>query len=281
MNQPADTALSRVTSALRCPVCREPLRHDGTALRCPTGHGYDIARQGYVSLLTGGSRANTGDTADQVERRQRFLARGHYDPIASTLSDAIGDVSGLCVDAAGGTGHYLATVLASHPGLLGLNLDLSTFAARRAARGHSRLASVRADVWQDLPILDGQAAVVLSVFGPRNAAEIARVLRESGRLVVVTPRADHLRELVEPLGMISVDPRKRERLDEQLRGFTTVSHTAVHHRAAFTHADIIDDVLMGPSAHHVDHDELARAVAALPEPLTVTVSVDVTGYVVQ
>jgi 23S rRNA (guanine745-N1)-methyltransferase len=53
---------------------------------------------------------------------------------------------------------------------------------------------------------------VLNVFAPRDGAELRRILRPSGSLLVVTPGPDHLRELIGPLGLLSVDERKAERL---------------------------------------------------------------------
>ncbi len=72
--------------------------------------------------------------------------------------------------------------------------------------------AVVADTWAGLPVRDGAVDRVLVVFAPRNGAETARVLAPGGRLVVVTPAADHLAELVGPLGLLSVDPAKAERL---------------------------------------------------------------------
>src|SRR5690606_18941782 len=152
------------------------------------------------------------------------------------------------------------------------------YAARRVARAHPRMAAVRADVWQRLPLATGAAAVVLSVFGPRNAPEIARVLHPQGRLVVVSPAPDHLRELVGPLGMLDVAPDKEERLARQLAAFTPLTEEPVRYEVALTHDDVVHEVRMGPSAHHVTPDRLAAAVARLPDPVRVTVAVTVTTY---
>src|SRR6202044_3128376 len=70
----------------------------------------------------------------------------------------------------------------------------------------------RAYAGPPLPVADGAAAVVLDVFAPRNGAELRRVLHPAGRLLVVTPSPGHLAELAGPLGLLSVDPRKDERL---------------------------------------------------------------------
>ncbi len=272
-----------VLPQLRCPVCAGPLARTEGTVRCGRGHGFDLARQGYLTLLGGGSRVGRGDTADMVAARATFLGRGHYAPVARALAAAVGpaapaDGTPLVVDLAGGTGYYLAAVLDALPHAVGLDVELPPYAARRAARAHPRLAAVRADVWQRLPLATAAAAVVLSVFGPRNAPEIARVLAPEGRLVVVAPAPDHLAEIVGPLGMIAVAPDKAERLARQLAGFAVVDQRPVHYRAALSRQDVVHEVRMGPSAHHVDPEELATAVAALPEPLDVTVSVTVTTY---
>ncbi|WP_152191309.1 putative RNA methyltransferase [Georgenia satyanarayanai] len=273
-----------VLPQLRCPVCAAALERTDRSVHCAGGHGFDLARQGYLTLLGGGSRAGSGDTADMVAAREAFLGRGHYAPIAAALAEAVATVpapdgaSPLVVDLAGGTGYYLATVLDALPAAVGLDVELSPYAARRAARAHPRLAAVRADVWQRLPLATGSAGAVLSVFGPRNAPEIVRVLAPAGRLVVVAPAQDHLTEIIGPLGMIGVAPDKADRLARQLADFAVVEERAVRYRAAMTREDVTLEALMGPSAHHVDRDALTAAVAALPDAVDVTVSVTVAVY---
>src|SRR5205085_2362216 len=81
-------------------------------------------------------------------------------------------------------------------------------AAGGAARAHPRALAVVADAWRRLPVRNGVLDRVLVTFAPRNGPETARVLRPDGRLVVVTPAPDHLRELVGALGLLRVDPDK-------------------------------------------------------------------------
>ena len=134
------------------------------------------------------------------------------------------------------------------------------------------------DVWRPLPLATGSCAAVLSVFGPRNAAEIARVLSPEGRLIVVSPAPDHLAEIIGPLGMLNVAPDKAERLSRQLAGFTTVHETQVRFVADLTRHDVRHQVLMGPTAHHVEPAELDRRLAELPDVTQTTVAVTVATY---
>lgn len=272
-------ALEAVAGYLRCPVCACPVRVAGGRVGCERGHSFDIARQGYVSMTTGRGGPGTGDSAGMVMARERFLADGHYEPLAATIADLAvahaGDGSRLVIDLAGGTGYYLARVLDALPGRFGVCLDLSAAALRRAARAHARAAAVGADVWQPLPLAGESAAVVMSVFGPRNAGEIRRVLAPGGAAIVATPVADHLRELREPLGMIGIDERKSDRLAGAYRDFATAEISLVRYRLSLGHDGVTAVVAMGPSARHITPGDLAARIAALPSPVTVTIDFEV------
>ncbi|KAE8763590.1 putative RNA methyltransferase [Georgenia thermotolerans] len=274
-------ALVGVLPRLRCPVCAGTLRLTADQVRCEHGHAYDLARQGYLNLVTG-RRHVTGDTAAMVLAREAFLAGTHYAPVADALADAVArttaTVGGLVADLAGGTGYYLARVLQELPGWDGACLDVSVPALKRAARAHPRAAAIGADLLGPLPLRDAAADVVLSTFGPRPAAEVERVLSRRGVFVVVAPTADHLRELVGPLGLVSVDEAKDERLAARLAGFERTAVEEVAYELRLAHADLEALVGMGPSAFHVPAEERRRRVAALPDPAAVTVSVRVATY---
>jgi 23S rRNA (guanine745-N1)-methyltransferase len=136
--------------------------------------------------------------------------------------------------------------------------------------------AVVADSWARWPVRDAVLDRVLVVFAPRNGAETARVLRPDGRLVVVTPAADHLAELVAPLGLLTVDPAKADRLAATLGPHLHPVAMSAHRRElALDHAAVRTLVGMGPHARHLGEERLAAAVAGLPEPVPVTVAVDV------
>jgi 23S rRNA (guanine745-N1)-methyltransferase len=275
-------ALEAVASYLRCPVCRDQVRVDGGQVRCRQGHSFDIARQGYVSLTAGRGGPGTGDSAAMVMARDTFLGAGHYQPLADALAALAAGRDrggpGLVLDLAGGTGYYLARVLDALPARDGACLDLSVPALRRAARAHPRAAAVGADAWAPLPLADASAALMLSVFGPRNAAETARVLAPGGTLLVASPGPGHQRELRDALGLIGVDTRKADRLADVFGGFEDPELTRVQYPLALDHAALTALVAMGPSARHISPDELADRVAALPDPAPVTVDVEVRVY---
>jgi 23S rRNA (guanine745-N1)-methyltransferase len=277
--------LDDVVGWLACPQCGAGLARAGPVLRCPAGHAFDIARQGYVSLLPPGDRGPAGDSAPMVAARADFLAAGHYGGLARELAAAAREAvtgtgaPGCVLDVGAGTGYYLGAVLDDLPGRAGLALDASKFALRRAARAHPRAGAAAADAWRRLPVADGAAAVVLDVFAPRNGAELRRVLHPAGRLLVVTPGRGHLAELAGPLGLLSVDPRKQERLAGTLGPYFRLLERHPHEAALdLGHRDVAAAVGMGPSARHADPAVLAARIRELPGRVPVTLSVTLSVF---
>lgn len=252
--------LDAARGLLACPRCARPLTVDGATLACPTGHRFDVARQGYVNLAAGAPPAHA-DTAAMVAARGRFLASGLYDPIADRVATRIARAGARTVlEAGAGTGFYLARVLDAAPQARGVALDLSPAAARRAARAHDRLAAVVADVWATLPVLPGRLAAVLCVFAPRNMAEFARVLTDRGLLVVVTPTPDHLRELRARHGLLGIEDDKENRLLRSTAGlFEPIARERLDYADAASAEQVRDLVAMGPNAFHGVPDDIADA----------------------
>ncbi|HEY7263733.1 MAG TPA: hypothetical protein VH589_19890 [Trebonia sp.] len=281
MPSPAERrrALAAAAAYLRCPVCAEPLHLGGSRLACRRGHGFDIARHGYVNLAAGRAGPGTADTPAMVAARERFLGGGHYQPFAAAVQSLAArhdpGMPGLVADLAGGTGYYLAGILDALPRRLGACLDLSVPALRRAARAHPRAAALGADVWQPLPLADRSAALVVSIFGPRNAAETGRILTPGGTLLIAVPGTRHLSELQRPLGTIGIDRRKSQRLAGTYRDYARSGVTSVNYRLCLDHADLIALVSMGPSARHITPQALAARISALPSPFTVTVDLQI------
>jgi 23S rRNA (guanine745-N1)-methyltransferase len=273
--------LAEVVAALRCPLCRGALSDSGgRGLRCPAGHAFDVARQGYVSFRVGKPSGLVGDDAAMVDARARFLGAGHYVPIARELVAEAGAAgAGLAVEVGAGTAWYLARVLDAQAGRTGLAIDLSRFAARRAAHAHPRAMAAVADARSPFPLADGCAGIVLDVFAPRNGAELRRVLRDDGLLLVVTPAADHLAELRSVLGLLDVAPEKERRVAGSLAPFLErASARSLRWTMSLPQQDVLALAGMGPSARHVAPDVLAARARGLPDPVTVTAACTIESW---
>jgi hypothetical protein len=142
-----------------------------------------------------------------------------------------------------------------------------------------RIGSVVCDAWRELPLRDGAARVLLNVFAPRNAAEMARVLSPRGVLLVVTPNQGHLAELIGVLGMVRVDEEKERRLTETLTGhFERLGSELVEVVMRLDHAAVERLVAMTPSARHIDAEVLAARLAVLTQPVEATLSVTLSSW---
>lgn len=265
--------------ALRCPHCGGGFTVGDGQFTCTTGHTFDVAKHGYVALLAARARTDTGDTADMVAARVNFLGAGHYAPIAAAVAGAIGAASGVVLEIGAGTGYYLQSALhAAEPETSGIAIDSSKFAARRAAAA-PQMISVVADAWSALPIFDRAVGAVVSVFAPRTPAEIARVLRPGGRFLAVTPEPRHLLQLRQPLGMLTVDDGKADRLAESLAGLLRPDgRQLVEFELTLPHADISALVRMGPTARHLAGAEVQARIEALPEPFTTAGAVTLSSF---
>ena len=265
--------------------------NDGTALSgaddfsrlvSESGHSFDVAKQGYVTLAAGAGLKHKGDDMDMVNAREAYLATGHFAPFVESVTGAVQDAldaSSLSastpaslLEVGAGTGYYLAHTLDSIDGARGVGLDISPHAAKHLAKCHPRVGAVVADVWQQLPIRDESIDAISVVFAPRNPSEFQRVLAPGGQVIVLTPGAGHLDELREPLGILGVEEGKVERMYEQAEGYLeqAADPVDISFPIHLDKAAIAAQVGMSPSARHISADELAERMAALPPTLTVT-----------
>lgn len=285
---------------LICPHCGAALRAADDALCCANRHSFDIARQGYVSLLGGKGRSIPGDTAAMVNARAAFLEAGHFAPVAEEVArtgvrelSRLGERRGdrCVVDIGAGTGYYLGRLAAAmtragpatraDPSLpYGLiAVDVSKHAMRRAARLHPELAAVVGDVRRTIPLTGGSAGLLIDAFAPREPGEIDRVLAPEGSLLVVIPRRDHLAELIDALGLLTIDSGKRERTEGKLSpALELVDEQHVSYGMRVTREDLHNLVSMGPSAWHRAPGDTADRIRELPETCSVTASVTILTY---
>ena len=179
---------------LICPICEKPLRREERSLVCPEKHSFDMARQGYVNLLPVQRRhsAHPGDTKEQVASRREFLTGGFYAPIADALIAAAEQygASGPVLDVGCGEGYY-CTRLARAMNAELVGLDISKDAVRYAA-GKYKDAQWLCATAARIPVEDGAAGLVTSLFAITLPEEFHRVLREDGLFFQVLAAQDHL-----------------------------------------------------------------------------------------
>jgi 23S rRNA (guanine745-N1)-methyltransferase len=273
---------------LICPVCAAPLTREERAFRCANGHSFDLARQGYVHLI--GSR-HPGDTKPMLQARRAFLAAGHYRPLADALADLAlahlasqraarpaGAAPPAILDAGCGEGYYIGRLCRTlaDAGIAArcFGLDVAKEAVRMAAAHAPEVQFLVADIKGRLPFADASLDVLLNVFAPRNPAEFARVLAPGGLLLVAIPTPAHLAELRAILPLLAIEDQKREHVLAQLAGaFALAASRELAYELALDPAEARLLITMTPSHHHLDMDDLDRALAAAPVRVTAAFSI--------
>ena len=270
-----------IVNALACPHDGRALHVDGRVLGCTAGHRFDLARQGYATLIRR-PLAHQGDPVPLVERRIRV----HHADLLASVHRAVVDAAcsaelppGIVCDVGSGPGSYLAAVLDALPTRHGLAIDVSKAAIRRAARCHDRAAAVVADVWDGIPIRTGAASLLLDVFAPRAPEEYARVLAPGGTLLVVTPQPDHLDGLREPFDLLSIEANKARQLSSTFgQNFTRLETADISDTIEVAATEAADLAGMGPSGHHLDDQTLMERARRLPHRSTVRIAVSLTTF---
>lgn len=221
-------------AALRCPVCQAPLMPLGTSLRCPQGHSYDVAKEGYVNLLPIQKRhaADPGDNKLMVRARRSFLGAGYYQPFQDALAElclqyAPQEGCTHVVDAGCGEGSYDRAILDAfaaegRPCVLA-GFDLSRDAVRLAAKLSPEGAFAVGGSFC-APIRDGWADILVNVFSPFAREEFCRMLRPGGLLLYAVPTPRHLFELKE---VLYAEPYENAGEQTEYEGFTRVGERTV------------------------------------------------------
>ena len=187
-----------------CPLCGAPLAGDN-ALKCPSGHSFDRAKEGYWHLLpVQNTRTKApGDSKEMVAARRAFLNAGYY----GIFGQAVGELCleyGLpagpeaplhLLDAGCGEGWY-DRCIARQFDAAGQPLELAGFdiakpAVRLAAKA---LPTARYAVASSFaqPVRTGGADLLLNCFSPFAQEEFLRVLRPGGSFLMVIPLENHL-----------------------------------------------------------------------------------------
>ena len=249
-------SLALVEDILRCPVCGVSMRVSNAELKCATGHSFDIARQGYVNLLTNKTFIKNADTAAMIVARQHMHARPFFQDLARQISDICVEVSqsspaSTVLEPGGGSGFYANALIRRVDDARAVSFDISVHAAKVCAQQSKRVAAVVADVWQKWPVADDSADVVLSVFSPRNFMETERVLKTGAVLILVTPEEDHFVETRTKFNALRIQSYKNEKIAASLENFTNIRQFVHKSTELLDGSEMFNSLISGPNGHHI------------------------------
>ena len=270
---------------LACPIDGEELGLMDNQLVCTTGHSFDIARQGYVNLLPVQHKRskNPGDSKEMVTARAEFLNSGFYEPLANKLAELVTEMiasnerQSCVLDAGCGEGYYLESILNSVEKYPSTNqssfigLDISKPAIIVASKRNKKINWIVGTNRQP-PVLPESVDIILCVFGFQSYGGFHAALKLNGRIVLVEPKADHLKELRE---IIYSDTKETESADstqlEEL-GFAIEQSESLTFKTGAINNEQINNLLM-MTPHFFRANKEGREMASKLEKLDLTVDV--------
>lgn len=194
---------------LVCPSCKSRLVKDtlNKVYKCKNNHTYDIAKEGYLNLLMCNQRKskNPGDSKAMIISRKDFLSKGYYEALSDKIDEMIVqnlekqeiDIYNI-MDLGCGEGYYLTNLINYMNGRkIEANfygMDISKDAVKYASKVNKNNIWVVGNNFC-IPIENNSLDCIISIFSPINTEECNRVLKDTGFLIRVLPRANHLIEL--------------------------------------------------------------------------------------
>ena len=214
-----------MNSLFICPVCGAALERQERTYRCPVGHSYDLAKEGYTYLLPPNQKHShsPGDDKGMAAARRAFLSKDYYRPLRDalcTLALSHTPNAPAVLDAGCGEGYYTAGIFRAlqdagkSPRMAGT--DISKVILKAAARREPGVEFAVASSFH-LPLADGSLDLLVDCFSPLALPEFRRVLTPGGVFLYVVPAAEHLWELKE---VLYDHPYPNEEQETPYEGFT-------------------------------------------------------------
>ena len=190
-----------------CPICGAALEREPGRYRCPAGHSYDVAREGYTHLLPANRKHSKmpGDDKGMAAARSVFLSKDYYASLRDALCRLALDYAPehpAVLDTGCGEGYYTSAVYRAlrdagkAPCMAGT--DISKAILRRAAKREKDVEFAVASSYH-LPVADRSIDLLLNCFSPLALEEFQRALRPGGTFLYVVPSEKHLWELKQVL----------------------------------------------------------------------------------
>lgn len=184
----------------RCPLCHEGFLPDtSTGIRCQEGHHFDLARNGYLNLVT--NKQNSDYDRELFQARREIFEAGVYDPLVTKLSTLISDLDFgdlTILDAGCGEGSLLFRLEKVLTQATCVGIDISKEGIRLAGAHSALIMWCVADLAR-LPLQDNSVDVIVNMLSPANYEEFRRILQPQGHLIKVVPGPYYLQELRERL----------------------------------------------------------------------------------
>ena len=186
-----------------------------------------------------------GDDKLMTVARKNFLNSGHYKKLLDFIALKCYNRHSI-VDIGCGEGYYTCGIASeiesSTYKVVGLDIskDIISAAATRTKDPNVIFAVANCSA---LPIEDSMADCIVSVFAPLSSSECARILKDDGIIIRVTPGVEHLIELKRAVYDV---PQYNTKLDLSLDGFRSISEETLKYKFEVSNSQLMDLFTMTP-----------------------------------
>lgn len=243
-------------SLYKCPICQTSMHFDlSGAFVCEKHHQFDIAKPGYVYLLTHSNKTKYEKML--FEARHRIFEADFFKGLTDQLATLLNSLpNGMILDAGSGEGSMLAAIrqqiTSSEHTYIGI--DIAKAGIKQAARDYSGILWHVADL-ANSPFASKQIDVILNILSPSNYKEFTRILKPTGHLIKVVPEEKYLQELRQ------VDERKevyysnQEVLARFSEEFELISSERITYTVKLSAERVTDLLTMTPLGWHLTETE--------------------------
>lgn len=262
--------------SLRCIYCHEKLQFTPYLLRCRHGHSFDLSKQGYAFLSK--KPSDSYYQRDLFEVRRQIIAHSSfYEKLHANIIHYLSDLScPVILEAGSGEGSHLFKIgQAIHHGIC-MGIDLSKDGIIMSTDYNDHQLSMVADL-SEIPLLDQQCDVILSILSPSNYEEFNRVLKPNGIILKVIPNEGYLQEIREIMrqhGWISSDNYDNHLVIESfLRHYPQAEIQTVKESVYVSQETLHQLIRMTPLTWHLTDDQLQQLQQSMPSNITLDMSI--------
>jgi len=178
-------------SLFACPICQESMTiQEQGRMVCSANHSFDIAKQGYINMLTHGAASKY--SKELFESRKTVIDSGIYDEIEDKIIELIAPAQTV-LDTGCGEGSHLARIMAEKKGI-GVGIDIAKEGILAASRHYPEQIWCVGDLSKS-PFAKSSFDAILNMLSPANYEEFKRLLTPGGCVVKVVPQSRYLHEL--------------------------------------------------------------------------------------
>lgn len=258
--------ISKHESLLKCPICDSSMKVQGLkSIVCPNRHSFDIAKQGYLNLITHPIKTNYDK--DLFEARRKVIIdsdffRPFHTEITKMIHKHTTEANLSVVDMGSGEGSHLYTISraiqeSDQKSIAAVGIDISKEGILEAAKNYENHMWIVADL-ANTPFHSHTFDVLLNILSPSNYEEFNRLLTDDGIIIKVVPRSKYLQELRE---FFHGDSEKKNYSNEKVvelfkDKFDLIEQSTIHYQSVLKESELNNLIKMTPLSWEASSEEI-------------------------